>query len=191
MFENDVNDLINNNQEPFPYIKEKSYSNDVRKIKISGNKGIFISIIILFCLQLIMVIIGLTLFKDDTPSKIIFCVVELPFLIILLLVPGNAICVYDYKTRTFNSYIVPFIPIPYMCFSTKEINFNDIEGFFLKKKKSLYKKYYKIGVKLKDESQRTIMVGQDTGCNSEYNEKLNYIPFILRRLLKPGEQNIV
>ena len=53
------------------------------------------------------------------------------------------------------------------------------------------KKYYKIGVKLNDESERIIMVGQDPSCSSEYNELLNYIPFILRRLLKAGVQNIV
>ena len=191
MFENDMDDFINNNHEPYPYIKEISYSNDVRKIKISANKGIIIAVIILLCAQVIMIIMGLTLFKDMPPLKIFFCVIELPFVLIMLLYPASAICQYDYKSRTFISYVIPFIPIPYMCFSTKEINFNDIEGFFLKKKKNMNKKYYKIGVKLKDESQRIIIVGQDTGCKSEYDEKLNYIPFILRRLLKAGEQNIV
>ena len=138
-----------------------------------------------------MIIMGLTIFKDMPPLKILFCVIELPFILIMLLYPANAICQYDYKSMTFISYVIPFIPIPYMCFLTKEINFNDIEGFFLKKNKNMNKKYFKIGVKLKDESQRIIMVGQDAGCKAEYDEKLNYIPFILRKLLRAGEQNIV
>ena len=191
MFENDFNDFINNQKGPYPYIKEISYSNDVRIIKIKGQKATLITFIILACFQVVMVIIGLTAFKEYKFVKILFCVIELPFMLIMLIAPADALCKYDYNSRTFISYVVPIIPIPYMCFSTKTINFNEISGFFLKKKKTVNKKFYKIGVKLNDEDERIILVAQDPGCSSEYNEKLNYIPFILRRLLKPGEQNIV
>ena len=184
MFENDMNDFINNKQEPYPYIKEVSYSNDVRKIKISGNKGILITVIILLCLQVVMMVLGLTLFKDMPPLNILFCVIELPYLLLLLLYPSSAICQYDYKSRTFISYIIPFIPIPYMCFSLT-INFQQIDGFYLQKVGSMTKKYYKIGVKDINGKDTIIGIGQDNKCQSDLDENIKFIPFLLRAYLKP------
>ena len=135
MFENDLNDFINNQNSSYPFIKEISYSNDIRKIKISGQKSLLIAVIVLLCVQAFMILIGFTVFKDIKPLKILFCIMELPFLFVLLIAPANAICKYDYNSKTFISYVVPIIPIPYMCFSSGLINFNEISGFFIKKRK--------------------------------------------------------
>ena len=152
MADEGFNDLfINNTNEPYPYVKETSYSGDLRKIQLSSGNGILIAVIILAVVQVIMMIIGFTAFPDAKPIKIMFCVIELPFLLILLIVPYKAVCEYDYINKTFRNYVQGIIPIHY----------------------------------------KVILTGQDTSCNMEYDRKLDYIPFILRRLLKGGEQNFV
>ena len=191
MADEGFNDLfINNTNEPYPYVKETSYSGDLRKIQLSSGNGILIAVIILAVVQVIMMIIGFTAFPDAKPIKIMFCVMELPFLLILLIVPYKAVCEYDYINKTFRNYVQGIIPIHYTCFSMN-INFYDIAGFYLHKKKGVTKKYYIVGVKLQNGQNKVILTGQDTSCNMEYDRKLDYIPFILRRLLKGGEQNFV
>ena len=74
--------------------------------------------------------------------------------------------------------------------STK-INFQDISGFFLQKVKGVSKKYYKVGVKDNNGVEKIISIGQDIKCDSEYDQRLNFIPYILRAYLKPGEKNIL
>ena len=188
--ENDMNEFFNKVTDPYPFIKEVSYSSDSRKIRISTGKGIIIAAFILIGVQIIFTIIAFTVFADDNFLKMLFCFIELPFLLIILLIPAYTICIYDYNSKIFISYIIPIIPIPYLCYTRNKINFYDIEGFFLEKKLIVTKHYYKVGVKLKDGQQRVIMVGQEVQCERRHDRR-DLIPFILRRLLKSGEQNIV
>ena len=193
MFENgdieDINNLNNINQEPYPYIKEISDTNDIRKIKILGWKGLIIGIIILLCLQVVLMLIGFLAF-DDSFLRLFFCFLNIPYLLILLLAPAKAICTYDYTNQVFSSYVTPIIPIPYICFSTK-VNFREISGFFLYKMKKYTKKYYQIGIRLEDGNDQIIQIGQDHTISKEFDKKLEFIPYILRALLKPGKQNII
>ena len=59
------------------------------------------------------------------------------------------------------------------------------------------KRNYKIGVKLNDGQELTIMVGQNPkvkcSCTPppEEVDEMNYIPFLLKKYLKPGETNII
>ena len=186
----DLNNINNNNQESFPYIKEISFLYDMRKIKIFSWKGNIIALIIFLCIQLILTLVAFLAFNDNHFIKLVFCIVEVPSIIVFILAPSNAICKYDYTNKVFSSYITPIIPIPYYCFSTK-VNFHEISGFFLNKIKKYNKKYYQIGVKLNDGSEQIIIVGQDHTCKSEFDEKLDYIPYILRALLKSEPQNII
>ena len=191
MFLNEQKDMVNMSpDEPYPYIKEIKYAGGIRKIKIKTSKAYLIGIIILLCSEAVFLIIGLTVFSDDKPMKIMFCTIQLPFILMFAFIPANATCEYDYATKTFSSYVTPVIPIPFGCFSTK-INFSDISGFYLQKLKGGTKKYYKIGVKSDDGREQIIAIGQDTKCQGEFDKSLDYIPYILRALLKPGEQHLV
>ena len=72
-----------------------------------------------------------------------------------------------------------------------------LQDFLWKKVTKRGKRNYKIGVKLNDGQELTIMVGQNpkVKCNrkipSEEVDEMNYIPFILKKYLKPGETNII
>ena len=194
MFENEANAFINNqnqNQEPYPFISEMSYSNDIRKIKLNPMKAGLIVLMIYVGIQIIFVFVGLFAFNNK-PLRILFCTIHLPFIAILAFSPGSTICKFDYNSKTFTSYVIPIlpIPIPYPCLSTK-INFQDISGFFLQKVKGVTKKYYKVGVKDNNGVEKIISIGQDIKCDSEYDQRLNFIPFILRAYLKPEEKNIL
>ena len=191
MFESDPNDFNNNSNEPYPFVKELSYSDDIRKIKITGGKGMLYALYITLSMEVICVILGLTLFADIKPLKILFCIMQLPYMLIFLFSPADAICKYDYTNKTFVSYITPLLPIPYTCFFSNQINFYDIEGFFLSKSKNANKKYFKVGVRLQNGQEIIIYVGQDASCSCEFRKEIDFIPFILRKLLKPGEQNII
>jgi len=176
------NVFINNgNTEDNPYISEISYKNSIRKIRINTMKSNLIALIILFVLEIAFVIIGIFLFENKS-LKIMFCTIQLPFIIIFAFAPCNSICIYDYISKTFSSYITPIIPIPYTCLSTK-INFNEISGFYLQKFKRGTKKYYKLGVKSINETEQIIAIGQDTSCKLEFDNSLDYMPYILRALL--------
>ena len=191
MFENEQKDMLNiNPDQPYPFVKEIKYTGDIRKIQIKTSKAYIIAIIIFLCIQAIFLIIGLTAFADNKPLKILFCTIQLPFIIMFAFIPANATCIYDYTTKTFSSYVSPVIPIPFGCFSTK-INFNEIAGFFLHKLRGGTKKYYKIGVKGQDGRLQIIVIGQDTKCQTDFDKNLDYIPYILRAMLKPGEQHII
>ena len=182
---NESNVFINDNIESNPYITEKSYSNNVRKIRINTMKGNLIAVFIILGLQIVFIFVGIFVFEQKA-LKIMFCTIHIPLLIILAFSPGSTICQYDYSSRTFTSYLLPTvpIPIPYKCFSLT-INFEKIDGFYLQNVKGGTKKYYKIGVKDISEQYRIIAIGQDNGCQSELNEKIKMIPFILRAYLKP------
>ena len=139
-------------------------------------------------------ILGLFLFAHLIHLKILFCVMEVPLMILFLLMPANAICIFDYNAKTFRSYPVGIIPIPCKCFSNIFINFCDISGFFVKKSIKQGKRYCKVGVKLNDGQELAIIVGQIVKCgyqDSQELEPLNYIPYILRKFLKAGEHNIL
>jgi hypothetical protein len=192
MIENEANAFINSQQhEPYPFISEMSYSGDVRKIKINSMKGPFIGLMICIGTQIIFIFVGLFAF-DNKPLRILFCTIQLPYIVIIALSPGNTICKYDYNSKIFTSYMIPTlpIPIPYPYFNVK-INFQDISGFFVQKIKGGTKKYYKVCVKDKNDEEKIISLGQDTKCSTEYDERINFIPFILRAYLKPGEKNIL
>ena len=191
MFENQQQDMVNlNPDEPYPFVKEVKYTGDIRKIQIKTSKAFLIGMIILVSIQVIFIIIGLTAFANNKPLKILFCTIQLPYILMFLLIPANATCIYDYTTKTFTSYVSPIIPIPFGCFSTK-INFNEIAGFFLHKLKHGTKKYYKVGVKREDGRILVIAIGQDTKCQTDFDKNLDYIPYLLRTFLKPGEQHLV
>ena len=183
---NESSVFINNgNTEDNPYIAEISYKNSIRKIRINTMKSNLIALIILFVLEIAFVIIGIFLFENKS-LKIMFCTIQLPFIIILAFSPGGTVCKYDYNSKTFSSYLLPTvpIPIPYMCFSLT-INFEKIDGFYLQKVSGGSKKYYKIGVKDINGKDNVIAIGQDNKCQSDLDEKIKFIPFLLRAYLKP------
>lgn len=183
---NESSVFINNrNTEDNPYISEISYKNSIRKIRINTMKSNLIALIILFVLEIAFVIIGIFLFENKS-LKIMFCTIQLPFIIILAFSPGGTVCKYDYNSKTFSSYLLPTvpIPIPYMCFSLT-INFEKIDGFYLQKVSGGTKKYYKIGVKDINGKDNVIAIGQDYKCQSDLDEKIKFIPFLLRAYLKP------
>ena len=173
------------NTEKNPYITEISYKNNIRKIRINTMKANIIGLIILLVLQVALILIGVLLFENKS-LKIMFCTMQLPFLIILAFSPGSTVCKFDYSSKIFSSCLLPTIPIPipYMCFSLK-INFENIDGFFLQKVGKTTKKYYKIGVKDISGKDNIIAIGQDIGCKSNLDEKIKFIPFLLRAYLKP------
>ena len=177
--------MNNENTESNPYISELSYKNSIRKIRINTMKSNLIAIIILAVLQVALILLGIFLFENKA-LKIMFCTIQLPFILILAFAPGGTVCKYDYSTKTFSSCLLPTvpIPIPYMCFSLT-INFQQIDGFYLQKVGSTTKKYYKIGVKDINGKDTIIGIGQDNKCQSDLDEKIKFIPFLLRAYLKP------
>ena len=189
MFDRDSN-LINNYSETCPFVKEIKNTGDTRKIRIITSKGYFIGIIILIIIQVILMIIALATISDDKSLKIMICTIELPIIVLFVFIPGNTTCLYDYTSKTFSSYISLLIPLPFHYFSTK-LNFNEISGFYIKKVKTVTKKYYKIGIKNEDGKEIIIAMGQDIKCDTEFDKNLDNIPFILRSFLKPGDQHLV
>jgi len=190
MIHGDLNEFFYDQNTPYPHMKELSYENDKRKVSIGSIKAIKVALIIFIVSQIVFMLIAFLAFWENNPMKFVFCFIQLPFIIIFAFVPCNSICIYDYISKTFSSYITPIIPIPYTCLSTK-INFNEISGFYLQKFKRGTKKYYKLGVKSINETEQIIAIGQDTSCKLEFDNSLDYMPYILRALLKPGEQNYV
>ena len=197
MIEDEAEKFFNDKTKPYPFIKEIDYDLGIRKIKIKFELAYIITIIILIVVQLILMAVGFIAFKHNNEIKILFCVLELPLILAFLLVPANAICIYDYNAKTFRSYPVGIIPIPCRCFSNVFVNFCDIAGFFVKKVTKRGKRNYKIGVKLNDGQELTIMVGQNPkvkcSCTPppEEVDEMNYIPFLLKKYLKPGETNMI
>lgn len=177
--------IKNENTENNPYISEISYKNNIRKIRINTMRGNLIALIILFSLQIALMLVGIFLFENKS-LKIMFCTIQLPFIIIIAFAPGGTVCKYDYNSRTFSSCLLPTvpIPIPYICFSLT-IDFQKIDGFFLQKVGTVTKKYYKIGVKDINGKDNIIAIGQDNKCQSDLDEKIKCIPFLLRAYLKP------
>lgn len=188
MNSNESNAFINNNidLESNPYITEKSYSNNIRKIRINTMKANLIAVFILLGVQIVFIFVGIFAFEQKA-LQILFCIINLPILLIISFSPGGTVCQYDYSSKTFTSYLLPTvpIPIPYKCFSLT-INFEKIDGFYLQNVTGGTKKYYKIGVKDISEQYRIIAIGQDSGCQGELDEKIKMIPFILRTYLKPA-----
>lgn len=186
-----INDSIvfinNENTEKNPYITEISYKNNIRKIRINSMKANLIGLIILLVLQVALILIGIFLFENKT-LKIMFCTIQLPFIILLAFSPGGTVCKFDYSSKIFSSCLLPTIPIPipYMCFSLT-INFEKIDGFFLQKVGNMTKRYYKVGVKDISGKDNIIAIGQDAKCQCHGNldEKIKFIPFLLRAYLKP------
>ena len=183
---NESSAFINNeNTENNPYISEISYKNNIRKIRISTMKANLIAVIILLVVQVALIFIGIFLFENKS-LKIMFCTMQLPMIIIFAFSPGGTVCKFDYNSKIFSSCLLPTIPIPipYMCFSLT-INFDKIDGFFLQKVGNTTKKYFKIGVKDISGKDKIIAIGQDIKCESNLDEKIKFIPFLLRAYLKP------
>ena len=194
MFEENSDIILSNQTEPYPYVKEIANSPEYRKIKIKLGKANLIAFIVLLVAQIILMIVGLFLFGHLVHLKILFSVMEVPLIILFLLMPSNAICIFDYNAKTFRSYPVGIIPVPCKCFSNIFINFCDISGFFVKKFIKQGKRHCKVGVKLNDGQELAIIVGQIVKCgyqDSQEVEPLNYSPYILRKFLKAGEHNIL
>ena len=178
----DIN-LINNNNNTSPYIKEISHSQGERVIQIMAFKGIINALIILLIFGIIQAIIGLVLFRNFPFLKWLFILLMLPFIILFLLIPMKAICKYDYKNMKFSSYIYPIIPINYFCFSN-HVNFNEISFFYFFKVKSIGKKFYKIGISKVDGQDLDIIIGQDHVKLQEYDNNLLQIPSLLKSYLR-------
>ena len=193
MIEEQAETFFNDRNQPYTYIKELENNLGLRKIKIKFQKPFIISIFIFIALQIVLMIVGLLLLRF-TELKVLFSVMMIPFMIVFLFIPSNAICIFDYNAKTFSSHPVGIIPVPLKCFSSVFVNFCDISGFYLKKFTKYGKRSYNVGIKLNDGSELTILAGQNTqGCpkkNQEVDE-INFIPFVLRKFLKPGEQNIL
>ena len=184
---NESSVFINNeNTENNPYISEISYKNNIRKIRLNTMRVNLIAVIILFVTQIAFILVGILIFSENKPLKIMFCTIQLPILIIIAFSPGGTVCKFDYSSKTFSSRLYPTvpIPIPYGCFSLT-INFEKIDGFYLQKIGVTTKKYYKICVKDINNKDSVIAIGQDNKCQSDLDEKIKFIPFLLRAYLKP------
>jgi hypothetical protein len=175
--------FIQNEDISSPYIKQVSYSDGIRTIKIIAFKGIYYALIIFAVLELIQIIISFTLLRNIAVLQWFLILLNVPFIILFLFIPVNAICKYDYNQRRFSSYITPIIPIPY-CFYKNDISFEDISFFYLFKINKCRKKYYKIGINKKDGEDEDIALGQDHVVSTNYDENLNKIPRILKSYLR-------
>ena len=174
--------LINGNNSS-PYVFEISHSEKVRTVKVIGWKGLYYSLIILLCVEILQCIIGFILFREIPSLKLAFCVMLLPIIIPFLFIPIKAICTFDYVNKVFSCYEMPILPIPYN-FLKFSVNFSEISYFYFAKMKSLGKKNYKIGLNTHDGRDKIIIFGQDHKCSLEFDTKLTEIPVLLRHYLK-------
>ena len=183
--QNENINFIQDLQGPSPYVKEISNEHGERIIKITAWKSIYYALLLFLVMEIIEIILGFLLFKNNY-MRWLFVFLLVPFIIVFLLIPANAICKFDYNNRTFSSYVTPVIPIPYPFFRVK-IQFEDISFFYLFKIKKSYnkKKFYKIGLCHIDGEDKDIIMGQDHKCSRTYDPKLFLIPKILKSYLKP------
>ena len=127
--------------------------------------------------------IGIFLFGKFPTLKYTFIFLMVPFILLILLLPVNAYCKFDYNEKRFTSYITPIIPIPY-CFNRNDIKFEDIAAFYYFRVPKCGKKHYKIGINKTDGQDADIILGQDGSCSREYDPNLIRIPYVLKRYLK-------
>ena len=178
-------DQQNQNLSNCPYIKEISYENGVRNVKIVVWKSMYWAIVIFLVLEIIEIIISLffyfSLGLTFTAIGLACCL--LPIFIIFLLIPIGINCQIDYNSSNFTCQPFPTIPITYNFLKTS-MSFNEINYFFIFKVQQFNKKYYKFGINKKDGDDLNLVTGQDASCSTEYDPKLKLIADIMNNWLK-------
>ena len=175
---NDQQDLSN-----FPYVKEISNIDGIKKTKVIAWKSMYIGVLVLFIVDLFEGFLAYYFYTEGQLiiGILIMCPVTI-VLIIFLFIPIGINCQIDYNSSNFTSEPFPVFPITYSCFKTS-ISFNEINNFYLFKFKMLNKKHYKIGINKKDGTDIDLITGQDASCSSTFDQKLESLPKIMNNWL--------
>ena len=166
-----------------PFIKEISYTNGVKKVKITTLKAMYIPAIIFIALDVLEICLIYWFYTVDLLfiGILTICVVTIP-LIVFLFIPIGINCEVNYNSANFTYRAFPVFPITYCC-SEKSISFNEINNFYLFKFRQFNKKNYKIGINKKDGTDVDLVFGQDTTRVMEFDPKLELVPKIMNNWL--------